>query len=84
MYPELADGKGISLVIARTEKAEKLLEAIRNKATVKHCKIDDVDQPALQAPAKEPMLRRFLFKDLAIKNSEGVCDMKLILKKYGM
>lgn len=82
-HPEMNDGKGTSLVIARGEKADTIIENIKNKAKVKVCNIRDIDQPALRTPAKETILRNFFFKDLALKNHEGHCDMELILKKYG-
>lgn len=82
VYPELADGKGTSLVISHGKRAESLLEKIAVKAHVVPCDRVYAMQPALEAPAKAHFLRKFLFKDFANKNKEGHCDISLILKKY--
>ncbi len=81
--PELADGRGVSLVIVRGRWAETLLETLRDRAEIVPCSGEDAMQPSLLAPAKEPLLRRFLFRDFAKKDGTGSCDMPLILKKYG-
>lgn len=83
VYPELADGMGLSLVIARTDAGRALLEWIRPYAMVLETSREAADQPALQEPAKESMLRKLLFRDYARKGPEGRCDIPLILKKYG-
>lgn len=83
IHPKLADGKGTSLVISRSEHAENLMKAIDKYATVILCEEADAMQDALAAPPKQGMLRRFLFKDFAKKDSEGHCNIPLILKKYG-
>jgi len=82
-YPELADGMGTSLVIARTEAGKALLERTRPYAMVLESSREAADQPALQEPAKETLLRKLLFRDFARKGPEGCCDISLILKKYG-
>lgn len=82
-HPELADGMGTSLVIARTEAGHCLLEAIKEYAQVLESTREAADQPALNAPAKESILRKLLFRDYARKNEDGSCDIPLILKKYG-
>lgn len=81
---ELADGKGTSLVIAHGAKAEGIMERIASQAVVLTCGRTEALQPALVSPAKEHMLRRFLFKDYAKKDEKGRCDIPLILKKYSM
>jgi len=81
--PELADGKGTSLVIARTEAALKLLDAAGARAVVLESSREDAQQEALQTPAKETILRKLLFRDYARKGEDGCCDIPLILKKYG-
>lgn len=83
VFPELADGMGTSLVIARTEKGRALVESLGDSALVLPCSRESAQQPALNEPAKETMLRKLLFRDFARKNEEGVCDIPLILKKYG-
>ncbi|MCM1134181.1 MAG: Coenzyme F420 hydrogenase/dehydrogenase, beta subunit C-terminal domain [Clostridium sp.] len=80
---ELADGKGASLVIARGKKAGKLMNRISSKARVVPCSREDSMQPALMEPAKESILRKFLFNDYNKKDFEGDCNIPLILKKYG-
>lgn len=82
--PELADGKGVSLVIAHGERAQVMMNRIAEKAIVIACGRGMTLQPALTAPAKEPMLRRFLFQDFARKGPDGRCNIPLILKKYGV
>jgi len=82
-FPELADGMGTSLVIVRTEAGRALLDAIKPYAQVLETSREAADQPALQAPAKESILRKLLFRDYARKGADGRCDIPMILKKYG-
>ena len=81
--PELADGMGTSLVIARTEAGRSLLERIKPYAQVLETSWEDADQPALRSPANESILRKLLFRDYAQKGADGCCNIPLILKKYG-
>ena len=81
--PQFADGRGTSLVIARGQRAATFLAKTERHAWVIPCDPDAAMQPALAAPAKEPFLRKFLFRDYARKNDEGCCDIPAILKKYG-
>ena len=81
--PQFADGRGTSLVIARGQRAETFLLKMERHAWVIPCDPDAAMQPALTAPAKEPFLRKFLFRDYARKNEDGCCDIPAILKKYG-
>ena len=83
VYPELADGCGTSLVIARTKKGLALLEEIRQHAQVVEVCKEDAEQATLKGPAKETIIRKLLFKDFAQKQEDGTCDIPLILKKYG-
>lgn len=83
IYPELADGMGTSLVIARTQVGKDLVESLDHRALVRQVDREAALQPALQTPAKETMLRKLLYRDLARKDESGRCDMALILKKYG-
>lgn len=83
IHPELADGKGTSLVIAKGIQAEALMEAIASKAIVVSCEKTAAMQPSLVEPAKQGMLRKFLFRDFSRKNAKDRCDIPLILKKYG-
>lgn len=83
VFPELADGKGTSLVIARGERAENMMRRMQENAQVLACKEEECVQPALQMPAKETILRKLLFKDFATVDKNGHCNMELILKKYG-
>lgn len=82
-YPQLADGMGTSLVIVRSQKGRQLLESIRPHALVLECTREAAQQPALQEPAKETLLRKLLFRDVSRKDDSGHCDIPLILKKYG-
>ena len=83
VFPDLADGKGTSLVICGTERAEKMLQESEALADIRKCEKRDVHQPELFVPAKQSMLRRFLMKDFSLKDEKGHCDIALILKKYG-
>ena len=83
-YPDLADGKGTSLVICGSKRAGKLLEECSDKADIRPADPENSLQPALVSPAKEGFLRKFLMKDFANKGADGNSDMALILKKYGV
>ena len=83
-YPDLADGKGTSLVICASKRAEELIAGCSDKADIRPADPEISLQPALVSPAKEGFLRKFLMKDLAAKGADGNCDMALILKKYGV
>lgn len=83
VYPELADGRGTSLVIVRGEKGEELFAPMAEKAYVVPCDPGSALQPALAMPAKEPLLRKFLFRDYARK-TEGDGNMAYIIKKYSV
>lgn len=45
--------------------------------------VNGSEQPALNAPAKESILSKLLFRDFSKKDGTGLCDIPLILKKYG-
>lgn len=81
--PELADGMGLSLVIARTPAGKALLEGLGEEAMILEARQEDAMQLALREPAKETILRKLLMGNLARKDENGHCDMALILKKYG-
>lgn len=81
--PRFADGRGTSLVIAHGQRGESFVSQLERYAWVVPCEPDLCMQPALAAPAREPFLRKFLFRDYAKKNEEGCCDIPFILKKYG-
>ena len=80
--PKLYDGMGTSLVIARSEKARALLNAVEDKATILLCTKENAQQTALREPAKATLLRKLLFRDFAQKGPDGHCNIELILKKY--
>ena len=82
-YPDMADGMGTSLVIARTEKGRKLLDDLRDQAILRKSTRSAADQAALKEPARETILRKLLFQDFARKDSSGNSNIPLILKKYG-
>ena len=83
LCPELADGMGTSLVIARTEAGRSLVEKLGENALVLESSREMAEQIALREPARETLLRKLLFRDFARKNGDGTCDIPLILKKYG-
>ena len=82
-FRELTDGKGLSLVITRSEAGERLLEKARKEADIYECPEDIELQEALRQSAPKSMLRKLLFKDYdGMKKGEGM-SMDLFLKKYG-
>lgn len=81
--PELADGMGTSLIIARTAAGKALVNQLRANAQVIESSREAAEQIALREPARETLLRKLLFRDFARKNEDGSCDIPLILKKYG-
>jgi len=83
IHPELADGKGTSLVIAGSDWALNVMEKVRSSAFVLDVGTEQALQESLVKPVKEPFLRRFFFTDFARKGSDGCCDIPLLLKKYG-
>ena len=83
-YPDLADGKGISLVICASARAEELLKGCSGAADIRPADPENSLQPALVSPAKEGFLRKFLMKDFAAKGADGDSDIAMILKKYGV
>lgn len=78
IHPQLADGRGTSLVIARGPRAAEFIARMAQKAQVIPCERDAAAQPALAAPAGEHLLRKFLFRDYAKS------DISYLLKKYSM
>lgn len=72
------DGKGMSLVITHTSRAEYLLEQVMNRADIREIDPKECTQPALKAPAKMTILRKLFFQDIIAKT-----DMEIIIKKYG-
>ena len=83
-YPDLADGKGTSLVICGNARSAKLLQGCGDKADIRPADPDNSLQPALVSPAKEGFLRKFFIKDFASKREDGDSDIAMILKKYGV
>ena len=81
-FPELDDGMGVSLVIARSGRAAELMELLGDSACVVPCDMEQAMQPALAGPVKPTVLRKLLMRDFARKGPDGRCDMGLILKKY--
>ena len=80
VFPEFADGKGTSLVLAGSDEALRLLERIKNNATVSEVTAELPLQEALRKPAAtNPMLKKLFARDAA----NAACGMDMILKKYG-
>lgn len=82
-FPELADGRGTSLVITGSARSYQMILSMKESAVILETDREHVKQPALEIPAKAGMLRRFLMKDIAAKGPDGICDIAAILKKYG-
>ena len=83
VFPDLADGKGTSLVITCGNKADGLFTELSESADIRETEKERILQPALVSPARVTMLRKFLFRDLCTTGPDGHCDMELILRKYG-
>ena len=77
IYPDYNDGKGVSLVIARTKKGKELLKSCENDAKILPCPADMEMQSALKESAPKSVLRMLLFKEFAASGIESV------LKKFG-
>lgn len=82
-HPQFADGRGTSLVIAHGERAEDIISRSKQNAEIISGNGESVMQPALTTPAREPFLRKFLFRDFAHLKEEGKNPIPLILKKFG-
>ena len=83
ILPQLADGKGTSLVITGTQRACDIVEQLGPEAQVTQVPRQSILQPALLTPAKQTILRKLFMRDFAQKDSAGRCDIPLLLKKYG-
>lgn len=73
---------GVSLVMTGNKKGRRLLAQTAQSAVIIPLKADEIYQEALEKPIKEPMLRKFLLRDLARKGANGRCDIELMKKKY--
>ncbi|MBD5559067.1 MAG: 4Fe-4S dicluster domain-containing protein [Clostridia bacterium] len=82
--PQFADHCGTSLVIAHGTRGEACVSRLVQRAKIVACEGHSAMQPALVAPAREPFLRKFLFRDFARAKAKGDNSMPLILKKYGV
>lgn len=79
---ECSDGRGASIVLARSKKGQELLERCRPDAKVIEIPLDAADQDALRKSAPLSPLRRMLFRDLVkVENKE--MEFHTLLRKYG-
>ena len=83
IFPDLADRRGVSLVLTGSEKADRILRSLSGRADIRKTDPASALQPALTSPAKQTLLRKFFFKDLTAKGPDGHCDMNMLIKKYG-
>lgn len=76
--PELNDDKGISTIILRTTKAEKIFDSIKDELVFKEITYKEatLDNPAEYESSKKPSIRKNFYKDLEKKT------FKTFLKKY--
>lgn len=81
-YPKINDGMGVSLVMAGSKKGRGLLNAAKGEMLIIPVKLNEIYQEALEKPAKETMLRKWFFRDVAKKNANGHCNIEMIIKKY--
>lgn len=68
--PEMNDGMGTSLIIARTEKGQKLFDSIKEKLNWKEVDYNDAvrDNPAEYRSAIRPLQRDTFFSDLQLRS----------------
>lgn len=68
--PEMNDGMGTSLIIARTEKGQKLFDSIKEKLDWKEVDYNDAvrDNPAEYRSAIRPLQRDTFFSDLQLRS----------------
>jgi len=71
-------GEGLSLVIARSKKANEIIKEVSNVAYIEQISSNQVKQAALKEPAKMTLLRKIFFKDVTTNE-----PMEVIVKKYG-
>ena len=80
VIPDLADGRGTSLVLAGSEEALRMIDRIAENAFVSEVSAEAAMQEALHKPAAtNPMLRKLFARDAL----NPACGMDMVLKKYG-
>lgn len=64
--PEMNDDRGLSVIILRTVKAQKIIESIREQLVLKEVTYDEAvqDNPAEYESAKRPIARKNFYRDL--------------------
>lgn len=80
VLPKMNDGKGVSLVIARTSKGLELFNCIGSKIISKSVSYDDgiKENPAEYESAKRPEERSYFFDDM------NVMDFEQLKNKYAV
>ena len=68
--PEMNDDRGLSVIILRTVKAQKILESLRKQLVLKEVTYVQAiqDNPAEYESAKRPSTRKYFYRDLQLMN----------------
>lgn len=66
--PELNDDRGLSVIISRTDKAQRIIETISERLVLKEVTYDEaiLDNPAEYESAKRPISRNDFYRDLKV------------------
>lgn len=72
VLPELHDGKGVCLVIARTERGEALLESVQSQLVLQPCEYQEAVKynPSEYRSAKRPPQRDYFYRDMNVMSFE--------------
>lgn len=62
VLPEFKDELGVSIALVHTQKAERVIEQIRDKLVISEIKIEDCLQPQLREPVKQPKERQHFWQ----------------------
>lgn len=74
--PEFDDNKGISLVLVNNDKANKIIEEIKDMIEIRESDIESCLQPQLKYPSKPSEIRNMFWQDYKNKG------FKYIIKRY--
>lgn len=75
--PEFDDNKGVSLVLANTDKGTKVFDECKKNLVWKQTRIEDSMQPPLKEPFPRPDNRDAFWEDLQTE------DFEMVAKRYG-
>lgn len=74
--PEMNDGKGTSLALIRTEKGEKIIDAIKDSMKIKEVEYESAVKynPSEYSSVKRPELRNSFFIDMRTMSFDDLAD----------